>query len=363
MTHFSIVSRQLPEREGTAPGRALWATVEGLREAGHTVDVWSWGPEAPSGDLPADCVWKPLPPEPLARTKARALVRPRTDPVIAGWRPRPGAVALGDDPFSFAATASQPRSVLTQHYLTRLDLWALRRLEPRDLQDLRAERRNARQARAIIAYSQRVARELSPRAVAVPIPCPVPPEPLPVVDEPVAVMFADWRWPPNQRALARLAEVWPAVVERVPHARLVLVGRGTPRPPRTIPRCEVRGEVPTSRDALEGMAVLAFPCPPTSGPKVKVLEALAYGVPVLTTPAGAEGVAEDLPARTPGAGLVVATGAAFAERLAALLGDPEVRAQAARQGREAVLAAHSPLPAARAKAAAVARLLDLAEDR
>ena len=52
------------------------------------------------------------------------------------------------------------------------------------------------------------------------------------------------------------------------------------------------GEVDSAREFFQRLSLLLFPLPRGSGMKVKVLEALACGVPVVTTPAGAEGIAE-----------------------------------------------------------------------
>ena len=103
------------------------------------------------------------------------------------------------------------------------------------------------------------------------------------------------------------------------------------------------GSVSRSVDALQEASVLAFPCPPTSGPKVKVLEALAYGVPVVTTTFGVEGLWLDA-----GEGAVVAGIPDFATALTALLLDPERRRHLATTGRAAMVANHSGPTAARA---------------
>lgn len=349
---LSVVSRHLPEPEGTSPGRALLAWVDGAIAAGHDVDVWVWAPEEPAGPLPPWCRWEPLPREARLRMKARALVRPRADVVIGKWSPRDGAVCVADDPISFPAVARFHPSVLTQHYLTRLDAPALDRRQFRDVQDLRAEPRNARAADVVLAYSERVAARLPGSATVVPIAYTPPEAPLPRVDAPVAVLLADWRWPPNQRALRFVVDAWPAVLARVPAAALVLAGRGLERDSVTAEGVRAIGPVPRAEDALALGSVFAFPCPDTSGPKVKVIEAMAYGVPVVTTEAGAEGIW-----CTAGRDLVVATRDGFADALADLLADGERRAQLRDNGRSAIVAAHAPLPAARAKIDAISAAL------
>jgi glycosyltransferase involved in cell wall biosynthesis len=245
-----------------------------------------------------------------------------------------------------------------QHYLAKLDLAALGRpgwrawRDPRAVQDLRAERRYIRRAGVALALSQRVADAMGRPAWPVPIAYTPPDQPLELVDRPVAVMLADWRWAPNQAALRVLLEAWQEVAARVAGARLLLAGRGMhPDGAGPLPDVDVVGAVARVEDVLERAAVVAFPCLPTSGPKVKVLEALAHGLPVVTTRAGIEGIEGG------SQGAVVTDRAGFGNALAALLGDPERRSILAKAGRATVLAHHAPVPAARARVAAIAAAL------
>ena len=346
---ISIVSNHLPLAEGWASARALYALGEGLIAEGHSVECWSWWRDPPSEPLPDWCEWRPLPDEPFFVTRLRALVKPRADIVRAGWRPPADAIAIADDMPSFAAVEESPRSVATFHFLTPLDAKALGRREPRDVQSHRGEKRTARKARLVTAYSERVGRIAPGRAVVVPIAYPVPTEELTPVEEPVATMFANYDWPPNRRALENMLAVWPRVRERVPHASLLVAGWyiDQVRIP-SLDGVEVVGAVDRAADLLARTGLLVFPCPDTSGPKVKVLEALAYGIPVLTTTAGAEGIV--LPS---GAGAVVSDLDGFASTLAGLLADASRRSALGRAGRQAVVAAHAPIPAARARVAAL----------
>lgn len=341
---FSILSRQFPLPEGSAPGRILFALCEGLIAEGHEVAVCSWGPDPPAIELPSWCEWARVDPATGVDGKLHALVRPRADVLRARWDAAPNSIAVADDHLSWPGVEARPRSVLTLHYLTKLDASALRRRALKDLQDRRAQSRAARRARVVLAYSQRLVEVLPCPATFVPIAYPVPPEPLPFVESPVAALLADWRWPPNWMALRWLLEDWPTVRSRIPTAELLLAGRGLEGigPSDGV---RVLGVVPRSSDVLARAAVLAFPVPPTSGPKVKVLESLAYGLPVVTTRAGVEGLV--LPE---GTGAVVVNRGRFAEELASLLSDPERRRTMGREGRAAVLAAHAPRPAARVRA-------------
>ena len=342
---LDILSRHLPAIEGTAAGRVLHAAATGLLAEGADVTVTSWSPEPPGspGDLPDWCRWTPLPPEPAWRRRGRAAIRPRSDVVRLGWAPT--GLAVADDPLSAAALPAG--GVATLHYVTELDLAGLRRrASPRDRQDLRAEAR-VRATTPVLAYSGRVADWAG--GTAIPIPLVIPRQPMAQVEEPVAALVADWRWPPNLVALAALLDAWSSI--RVPGARLLLAGRGDPRV-GTLAGVEVLGPVAQSTDVLSRAAVLAFPCPDTSGPKVKVLEAAALGLAVITTSAGAEGLDTDA--------LVVADGTSFAIALTRALADPAARAERAARARVQVRAVHAPAPAARARLAALVRLGALA---
>lgn len=334
MVRVEILSRHLPLAQGTAAGRVLLATGEGLVAEGVDLQVTSWSPEEPAGSLPAWCAWTPLPPESALRRRSRALVRPRADVVLLDWSPV--GVAVADDPLSVPALPVG--GMATLHYATALDV---RRPTPHDLQDLRAERR-LRRTTPVLAYSSRVAAWA--RGTAIPAAIRIPPDALPPVEAPIAALVADWRWAPNRRALEHLLTAWRSV--HVPGARLLLAGRGGERV--QAPGVQWLGAVHEVEEVLSQAAVLAFPCPDTSGPKVKVLEAAAAGLAVLTTASGAEGIATD--------GVETSSLEGFGAALQALLADPARRVSQAAVARRDVAAVHGPVPAARARLEATERL-------
>lgn len=349
---FAVVAYHLPEREGTASGRILRAWCDGVIAEGHELHLWSWCYTPPEEELPPWCRWERLPGEPKWRTRARALVHPRNDIVRARWEPPDDAVCVGDDVTSFPAVRPSPRSVMTLHYLTPLDAAAVGRRAPRDVQAHRAERRVARDASLLFAYSRRVAAGAAAPATFVPMAYEVPTEGLRPVEQPVALMAADWGWPPNHVALARLLAVWPDVRRRVAGALLVLAGRHLELASvGTVAGVHLAGSYERAADVLSEAAALVFPCPPSSGPKVKVAEALAYGIPVVTTAAGVEGLVLD-----DGDGAVVADDdQGLTDALVAVLGDPERRADLGRRGRAAMLAHHAPRVVARVRVDACLR--------
>jgi glycosyltransferase involved in cell wall biosynthesis len=282
------------------------------------------------------------------RRKPATMLRPRGGIASAGWQPSPDAVAWAEEPESYAAVARADRRGVTIYHSEVLDAIALRRPRPEVVQSVRAERRVVRRAGGANGFSQRVARVTGVKNLC-PVTLPIPDEPLAVVEEPVAVMIADWAWRPNQAALRRLLDHWSLVRDEVPEARLLIAGRGLAEP-ISADGVEVMGEVAQARDALSRAAVLAFPCPPTSGPKMKVLDALAWGLPVVTTVAGVEGI------KLAEGTVAVAEEDGFFATLVEVLKDPQRRALMAKAGRADVLASHRPEQAAEARLALIDQL-------
>ena len=102
---------------------------------------------------------------------------------------------------------------------------------------------------------------------------------------------------------------------------------------------EVLGEVPSAVAFLRGLSVLLYPIMRGSGVKVKTLESVACGLPVVTTPQGAEGV--DV-----GDGIVVETDVSeLAAAAAAILNDVQERRERGSAARAAFLRRYTPQPA------------------
>jgi glycosyltransferase involved in cell wall biosynthesis len=119
---------------------------------------------------------------------------------------------------------------------------------------------------------------------------------LPVAAEPVAVFIALMGWTPNADAAAWLVtDVWPLVQATIPHARLQLIGRDPTSSVRDLagPGVEVTGTVPEVLPYLEKATVALAPLRMGGGSRLKVLEALSSGRPVVATSVGVEGL-EDL---------------------------------------------------------------------
>jgi glycosyltransferase involved in cell wall biosynthesis len=192
-------------------------------------------------------------------------------------------------------------SVVNVHYLIRHDNAGInfRSKEAAAIVVRRlAERAVARRHRFIAANSPLVANQLrrvAPHAEVVVVPLSLDPGHYvraPLSGPPTAVFIGTAAWRPTRTALRRLVtRVWPRVREELPDARLKVAGRGTDGIGlQASEGVEILGEIESAARFFEAASMLLYPLERGGGMKVKVLEALASGVPVVTTSAGAEGV-------------------------------------------------------------------------
>lgn len=158
-----------------------------------------------------------------------------------------------------------------------------------------------RDADAVVAYTDRDRRalsELAPEAriVRIPLGTRVPPTPAdPAAVEPESLVFVgNFMHPPNVDAARRLIDgILPRIVERASGARLYLVGDQTPDAFRRAAgaHVEVTGFVEDVGRYLSLASVVVAPIRMGGGLRVKVLEALAAGKPIVASGLAVEGLA------------------------------------------------------------------------
>jgi polysaccharide biosynthesis protein PslH len=146
---------------------------------------------------------------------------------------------------------------------------------------------------------------------------------------------------PNQECMIGFCrDVFPLIRERRAGARLVIVGADPSAEIRElaeIPGVTVTGSVPDVRPWLKTSAVMVAPLRIARGTQNKILEAMAAGVPVVTSAAAAGGV--DAVA---GTHLQVAdTPADIADATLRMMSDPAARQRFAMAGRARMLSHHA----------------------
>jgi glycosyltransferase involved in cell wall biosynthesis len=106
-----------------------------------------------------------------------------------------------------------------------------------------------------------------------------------------AIFVASFDYEPNRNALRFLLDnVMPRVWARLPDARLALVGAGLERPPSGDERVETLGFVEDLQAMYARASCAVVPLLQGGGTPLKLIEALAHGLPVIATPRAAAGL-------------------------------------------------------------------------
>lgn len=155
-------------------------------------------------------------------------------------------------------------------------------------------------------------------------------------DDPVLLFTGTMDYYPNTEAVTTFAQqVWPLVRARAPAAQFYIVGKNPSPAVQALaadPSIVVTGYVDDTRDYYRRASVFVAPIRIAGGTRLKILEAMAMGRPVVSTSVGAEGIAV-----SPGENIVLADEpATFADAVVTLLGDPAGRARLAAAGRRLV---------------------------
>jgi len=201
------------------------------------------------------------------------------------------------------------------------------------------ERRVSREAGHIVAVSRNDADEMRrlfdvTRVTAIPTGVDIqyflPPDPRPAGPSADLVFVGSMDWLPNVDGMTYFVkEVLPLIRRIRPQTTLAIVGR-TP-PPKIAqfavedPRIQVTGTVPDIRPYLWGGAVSIVPLRIGGGTRLKIYEAMAAKIPVVSTTVGAEG----LTAHPPVDIRIADAPQEFADRCLELLAEPSARERVA----------------------------------
>lgn len=174
-----------------------------------------------------------------------------------------------------------------------------------------------------------------------------------------AVFMGDYKYFPNSDAVLYFVhEILPLIRAKRPDFELILLGKDPT--PELMALSEdptsgvtVTGLVPDTRPYLTQATLFVCPLRSGSGTRFKLMEALASGLPVVTTTVGCEGLDPE-----PDVHMVLAdTPETFAAAVLHLIDDPATAQQLAQRGREWVVAQHAWSHSARMVAEAYEHLI------
>jgi polysaccharide biosynthesis protein PslH len=116
----------------------------------------------------------------------------------------------------------------------------------------------------------------------------------PPAQEPVIGLIGSMNWEPSRSAAERLiTRIWPLVKQGFPQAKLYIAGWNAARYLNKYSTCQglkLAENLAHPSEFFSQAAVMVYAPSSGSGMKVKVMESMAYGVPVVTTWEGVEGI-------------------------------------------------------------------------
>ena len=146
---------------------------------------------------------------------------------------------------------------------------------------------------------------------------------------------------PNQECMARFcAQTWPLLKARRPALKLLIVGADPSAQMRQLgrlPGVTVTGSVPDVRPFIRSSALMVAPLKIARGTQNKILEAMAMGVPVVTSRVAAGGVDADAEEHF----LVADTPAETCQAILRVIENPAERQRLSVAGRARMLSHHA----------------------
>jgi glycosyltransferase involved in cell wall biosynthesis len=323
MSRIVLVLTDPPLPFGNAAARWFYVLLKGLVERGHAVTAFAINHEpeqdaqvaalfpAPAFDVR---LYRPPRREGWWR-KVETFLHPYSYPYGPELRRDLNAeLARGFDVLhlehlwsGWVGLKHADRSILNIHYLFDIDFSdkpARTSMEHlRRAMTHRGERVLLRHYPTITTLTDRLTervRQISPRSAVTTVPLgldlslyPFDPDG-PSASTPVVGLIGSFTWHPTVGAGVRLLErLWPEIHRRAPEARLQIVGRRAVAILGSLVKGDnitILQDVPDAIPYFRSIDVLLYAPTRGSGMKVKVLEAFALGVPVVTTFEGIEGL-------------------------------------------------------------------------
>lgn len=144
-------------------------------------------------------------------------------------------------------------------------------------------------------------------------------------------------WPPNAEGITWFfREIWPQIHQQFPNAIFTVIGKDPPAEiasyATSVEHVEVTGYVSDPMPYLEETAVFIVPLQAGGGMRVKIIDGWSWGLPLVSTTIGAEGIQYQ-----DGQNLLIADSAAdFGRAVNRLLENPKLAEELAAAGRGTV---------------------------
>jgi glycosyltransferase involved in cell wall biosynthesis len=325
---IALVLIEPPLPFGNAAGRWFFVLLRGLVARGHRVSAFAACSKSaeiaaahdlfpsPAYDLrlfpfPDRCGW---------RAKAETLVRPYSYMFAPALKAALAATLdQGVDVLhleqlwsGWLGLGHADRTLINVHYLSAIDLGKARPGSPRARLEralaTSAERRLIKRYQFLRAVSDRLAqalRQIHPAAEVRTVPLGLDASLYPFIpaarrntEAAIVTLIGSMDWYPSYSAAVRLlTRLWPEIKRQVPAARLQIAGwsarqRLAPYLRENIDLTDVAvdQDVANIGPYFERAGIFLYAPERGSGMKVKVQEAMAFGVPVVTTREGVEGL-------------------------------------------------------------------------
>jgi hypothetical protein len=260
----------LPDRPGVRPALHPWLTSDRWRDRLTRTAP----PPGPVGRVPLDALDRLAPPGPVAAVLACRLTTSLLGLRLAERLDCPLVVDLDDDDETLAIASGDPGTGAAWHRVAAAVLPHVALALGASDDVVRAVASRHRPTRLAVAPN--------------PAPAVAPLGPTPSDGWPRALMVANFGYAPNREGARWFVhEVLPRLD---PTWTLALVGPGAPPVDVRSSRVEVAGYVDDLRSQYERATVAVAPLRAGSGTRIKILEAMAAGRPVVATPVAASGI-------------------------------------------------------------------------
>ena len=144
-------------------------------------------------------------------------------------------------------------------------------------------------------------------------------------------------WPPNVEGVLWFArQVWPKITAQLPQATFTIAGKNPPAEIRALTKgqagssaIKVTGYVPDPQPYLQQAGVFIIPLLSGGGMRVKIVDAWRWGLPIVSTSIGAEGIR-----CKPGENILIADDPdAFSKAVIQVLAEPDLAERLKANGR------------------------------